>query len=258
MKKKVWIGTNWKMTKTLAEGQAYVDELLALGDSLDAAIQLFVIPSYTSLYPLRQQLWNTRVMVGAQNMHWEERGAYTGEISPLMLREIGIDLVELGHSERRQYYNENDADINKKARTALRYGMTPLICIGENLEQKQSGASCETLTRQLHDCLKDMSEELASQVLIAYEPVWAIGEGGVPAEADYVAEIHRHIRGVLGELYQVGADIPILYGGSVNTSNFKAYLQAPDVNGLFIGRAAWHMPTFKEILTQVHSGLSDR
>lgn len=250
---KVWIGTNWKMTKTISEGLAYTRELKKLAESITPNIELFIIPSFTSLLPIREELSGSRIKLGAQNMHWEDRGAYTGEISPRMLDEIGIDLIELGHSERRQYYNENDVDINKKVHAALKYGMRPLVCIGESIDQKNNGISKEVLAAQLKVCLKNVTTEQAQHVLIAYEPVWAIGERGIPAEADYVGEIHSFLRKNLVDLYgeKVGQEIPLLYGGSVRLDNFLNYIQQTNVNGLFVRRTAWNMETFSVLLNEL-------
>lgn len=251
---KLWIGTNWKMHKTVEEGRAYTAKLLQVLHGLHEHMELFIIPPHTSLWPIKDMTRSSRLRLGAQNMHWEDEGAYTGEISPKMLNEIGIDLIELGHSERRQYYNENDEDINKKAHAALRYGMKPLICIGENEAQKRNGVTFEVISSQLKICLNGIEETQINQVLIAYEPVWAIGHAGVPAEAEYVDEIHQYIRSILNELYpQMGKDIPILYGGSVNLTNYLNYLTCDHVNGLFIGRAAWDIESFRQILVTINS-----
>jgi triosephosphate isomerase len=254
---KLWLGTNWKMHKSLAEGQIYCRELQAIADTLHPDIELFVIPPHTSLYPLKAMLQGSRIRLGAQNMHWEDEGAYTGEISPMMLAEIGLDLIELGHSERRQYYNENDADINRKVHAACRHGLRPLVCIGENAEQKNAGITEEVLSMQLKICLAGLSQTQAANVLIAYEPVWAIGASGIAAEAGYVGQVHGHIRRVLAGLFgEIGARMPILYGGSVNESNFESYLDQQDVGGLFIGRAAWDINRFRHILSTVHQRMN--
>ncbi|WP_404455075.1 triose-phosphate isomerase [Oceanobacillus kapialis] len=249
MSNKIWIGTNWKMTKTLKEGLAYTEELNELSKKVSSNIELFIIPSHTALIPIHELTSKSRIHIGAQNMHWEEEGAYTGEVSPRMLEEIGIDMIELGHSERRQYYNENDREINKKVHAGLSHGFTPLVCIGENLEQKNNNISKEVLAAQLKVCLKDVTKEEVTKVMVAYEPVWAIGENGIPADATYVAEAHAFLRQQLVELYgETGAKIPLLFGGSVNLENFMEYIKIEDVNGLFIGRAAWNMDSFKQIL----------
>lgn len=254
--KKIWVGTNWKMTKSIAEGLSYTNELISFSEQLTSNIELFIIPSHTALVPIQQRTATSRVHIGAQNMHWEESGAYTGEISPPMLIEIGIDMIELGHSERRQYFNETDYTVNKKVLAALQFGLRPLICIGENLEQKNSNVSKETLASQLKIALKGVSSKQAKHLMFAYEPVWAIGENGIPATAEYVSEIHNFLRQILIDtLGDVGTHIPILFGGSVNKENILAYIDITDVNGLFIGRSAWEMDSFKDILQQLSTHL---
>jgi triosephosphate isomerase len=256
--KKIWIGTNWKMTKTIAEGLDFTNGLKKIAEAISPNIQLFIIPSHTSLVPIKEVISSSTIYLGAQNMHWEDNGAYTGEISPRMLDEIGIDMIELGHSERRQYYNETDEAINKKVLAALKYSIQPLICIGENVEQKNNLISKETLSAQLKVCLKGLSKEQAKRVLIAYEPVWAIGEQGIPADAEYVEEIHDFLRQTLIGLFDdTGMEIPILYGGSVNHDNFLNYINLENVNGLFVGRAAWEIDSFQQILYQLESHLFD-
>ncbi|MBV7507826.1 triose-phosphate isomerase [Bacillus sp. sid0103] len=256
---KIWIGTNWKMTKTIAEGIDFTKGLRQISEANSSNLQLFIIPSHTSLVPIKELTTGTDIYLGAQNMHWEDSGAYTGEISPRMLAEIGIDMIELGHSERRQYFNETDAAINKKVHAALRYSMKPLICIGENINQKKQQISKETLAAQLKVCLQGLSKEQAKEVLIAYEPVWAIGEQGIPADAAYVADIHDFLRDTLEVLFaEVGSEIPILYGGSVNHDNFLEYIDLKNVNGLFIGRAAWNINSFQDILQQLESHLESK
>lgn len=254
--RKIWVGTNWKMTKTIAEGISYTKELKQIASELTSNIELFIIPSHTALVDIKKEVADSKIKLGAQNMHWEDTGAYTGEVSPKMLEEIGLDLVELGHSERRQYYNENDSDINKKVHAALKYGMKPLVCIGENIDQKNNGISQEVLAAQLKVCLKGLTEEQVKQVLVAYEPVWAIGENGIPADAEYVGKIHTFLRAALVEMFpENGHDIPLLYGGSVNLQNFLPYITQKDVNGLFVGRTAWNMETFTILLRELEQHL---
>jgi len=254
---KLWIGTNWKMHKTLAEGQAYCSELMRVAENLPPDIELFVIPPHTHLHALKTLMARSRVRLGAQNMHWEDEGPYTGEISPRMLAEIGLDLIELGHSERRQYYNENDADINRKVHAALSHNLRPLVCVGETAEQRKFGITEEVRAIQLKIGLSGLSREQAEQVLIAYEPVWAIGAGGVAAEPGYVEDVHGCIRRLLAALFgESGHRIPILYGGSVSESNFETYLDRRNVNGLFIGRAAWDIGRFSRMLLAVHRRMS--
>lgn len=249
---KIWIGTNWKMTKTIEEGHAYTERLIDISKKVSSNINLFIIPSHTALVPVKDQIIHANILLGAQNMHWESQGAYTGEISPRMLDEIGIDLIELGHSERRQYFNETDTDVNKKVLAALKYQINPLICIGESKQEKENDISKETLASQLKICLKNVKCEQAKKLLIAYEPIWAIGEHGEIADCHYIKEIHGFLRGTLVELFgDAGYNIPLLFGGSVNQDNFMDYIQVPNVNGLFIGRSAWDIDSFNVILNKL-------
>lgn len=250
--KKIILGTNWKMHKTLKEGLAYTKEVIELSHKFPE-YQLFIIPPYTHLWAMKEILEDTNILLGAQNMHWEDEGAYTGEISPKMLEEIGIDLIEIGHSERRQYYNETDESVNKKVRSALRYDFTPLICIGERLEEKQKGISKEILKSQIEIALNQVTASDAAKAWLAYEPVWAIGEDGIPAEPTYIDDIHTYIREVLSELYSddIANSIPVFYGGSVNIDNAVDFINLKEVDGLFIGRSAWNSTSFQEIMLAI-------
>lgn len=256
---KFMIGTNWKMMKTLQEGREYTNQLASISNQLNhKKMELFIIPSFTMLSSIEQEVKHTNIKLGAQNMHWEERGAYTGEISPLMLKEVGVQIVELGHSERRIYFNENDEDINKKVHAALKYDLRPLICIGENLLEKENKISIEVLSKQIKVALKNVGNDHLENIIVAYEPVWAIGEKGVPANGDYVSFIHNNIRNIMIDLYgQKGNDIKLLYGGSINRDNYVDYFKIENVNGLFIGRAAWDITTFKTILKTCNSMLNN-
>lgn len=254
--KRVLLGTNWKMHKTAEEAVAYTTELIKLSRDVEG-FEIFIIPPYTDLWEVKKIVKDSSILLGAQNMHWEDEGAYTGEISPKMLKEIGINIIELGHSERRQYYNENDFTVNKKVLAALNHEMIPLICVGERLEDKEYGISKEVLARQIKLALKNVFENQVSKIWIAYEPVWAIGEQGIPAEPAYISEIHTHIRNVLKELYgeKSGDIVPILYGGSVNMDNSVDFIKQPNVDGLFIGRSAWEAENFHNIMLKISGEL---
>lgn len=247
--KKFLLGTNWKMNKTLDEAITYSKKLVRLVEA-HSQYNYFIIPPYTHLTEVKKALGESKVMLGAQNMHWEDFGAYTGEISPKMLSDIGIDLIELGHSERRQYYNENDFDLNKKLKAGLKHNFTPLLCIGEYMVDKEYGITREVIKKQVKIGMFEVSKEEALKVWLAYEPVWAIGENGIPAEPSYVAVVHGYIREQLVELYgeEVGNKIPILYGGSVNAANCVELSNQENVDGLFIGRSAWDIQKFEEII----------
>lgn len=256
--KKILLGTNFKMNKTLSEAVDYTDNLMKIITKYPQ-FDFFIIPSYTHLWKLKEVISSgkSKLKLGAQNMHYEEAGQFTGEISPVMLKEIGIDIIELGHCERRQYFNETDKTVNLKTLAALKHGFTPLICIGEQLEDKAYGVSKEMLAKQLKIALKDVPSDAIGKFWVAYEPVWAIGVNGIPAEASYVEEIHDFLRHVLIVLYgDAGKNIPLLYGGSVNIHNAKDYVQFENVNGLFIGRSAWEPDLFEELMASVTKALS--
>ncbi|AFA47688.1 triose-phosphate isomerase [Acetobacterium woodii] len=251
--KKFLLGTNWKMNKTLADATQYTNDLMPIIEKYPA-FDFFIIPSYTHLWKLKELIDTNKsaLKLGAQNMHYADSGQFTGEISPVMLKEIGLDIIELGHCERRQYFNETDETVNLKTLAALKHGFIPLICIGEKSEDKNYGVSKEMLAKQLKIALKDVPSDKIGQFWVAYEPVWAIGVNGIPAETPYVKKIHDFLRTVLIELYgPLGKDVPLLFGGSVNINNAKDYAGLENVDGLFIGRSAWEPDLFEEIMVSV-------
>lgn len=246
-----WIGTSWKMNKTLAEALDFAAGLA--GAAPDPRIRRFVIPPFTAARQVKARLAGTDVAVGAQNMHWEEAGAWTGEISAPMLVDCGLDLVELGHSERRAHFGETDERVGRKVETALRHGLTPLICIGETEEDKQSGRADARLAREVEAALAGACGSEA-EILLAYEPVWAIGETGTPASPDYAEARHARI----GEVAEraLGRPVPCLYGGSVNSGNCAELVSRPHIDGLFIGRSAWDVAGYLDILARCAEALS--
>ncbi|MBB3612347.1 triose-phosphate isomerase [Rhizobium sp. BK602] len=244
-----WIGTSWKMNKTLAEARVFAEALRDADDQRDPAIQRFIIPPFTAIREVKAILSETSVKVGAQNMHWADQGAWTGEISPLMLRDCNLDIVELGHSERREHFGETNETVGLKTEAAVRHGLIPLICIGETLSDRESGRATEILSEQVVGALSRLSaSQKQAQILLAYEPVWAIGEKGIPAEPSYAdarqAEIIAVAEGVLGRR------IPCLYGGSVNPDNCEELISCPHIDGLFIGRSAWNVEGYLDILAK--------
>lgn len=248
--KKLLIGTNLKMYKGITETIAYLSELSTLTSELKNDLELFVIPSYTSLDRSHQITCDSHIRLGAQNMYPALEGQFTGEISPLMLKEVGVSIIEIGHSERRHVLGENDQFLNKKVLTAVEQNFTALLCIGETAEQKSFGISDEILRIQLAIGLKDVKPEQLNQVWIAYEPVWAIGVGGVPADPDYVELRHETIQNKIREMFGPN-QIPVLYGGSVNPSNAEGLLSRRFVDGLFVGRAAWEAEKFTKLINQI-------
>ena len=242
-----WVGTSWKMNKTLPEAEAFAHALARAGD--DPRLQRFVIPPFTFVREVKRILRETSVKVGAQNMHWADSGAWTGEISPPMLRDCGLDMVELGHSERREHFGETDETVGLKVEAAVRHGLIPLICVGETLADRESGRAAEVLARETRGALARLSpEQRDCEILFAYEPVWAIGENGIPAGADYADARQAEVIEVASQI--LGRRPPCLYGGSVNAQNCAELIAMPHVDGLFIGRAAWAPLDYLDILAR--------
>ena len=250
----LWVGTSWKMNKTLAEALAFADALAAFAPAIDSRIQPFVIPSFTAVRQVKASLATTRVKVGAQNMHWEDAGAWTGEVSPVMLKECGLDLIELGHSERREHFGETDRTVGLKTAAAIRHGFVPLICVGETLEEREAGRADAVLTAQTEAALQFLDAAgRTAPILFAYEPVWAIGERGIPASADYADRQQQLIGRVAAAI--LPNKPPVLYGGSVNPGNAAELIAQRHVDGLFIGRSAWQPDGFTDILRRVAAAI---
>jgi len=248
--KKIYLGTNLKMYKNISQTRDYLTRLRDLTMDLADSVNLFVIPSFTALPVTHEVLHGSHIRWGAQNMHWEETGQFTGEISPIMLQEVGVSIAEIGHSERRHIFGEDDSLLCKKVRSSIEHGMTALLCIGETADEKADGISDEALSIQIKRDLKDILPEDGDNVWIAYEPVWAIGINGTPADPEYVELRHKAIRNVCKLIFP-DITIPILYGGSVNPQNAKELINLPDVDGLFIGRAAWDAEKFNILIRQI-------
>jgi L-erythrulose 1-phosphate isomerase len=245
----IWIGTSWKMNKTLAEARVFADGLAAVDAARDPRIQRFVIPPFTAVREVKAMLADTSVKVGAQNMHWADEGAWTGEISPVMLRDCNLDIVELGHSERREHFGETDETVGLKTEAAVRHGLVPLIYIGETLAEREAGRAREVLETQVRGALGRLSgEQRAAEILLAYEPVWAIGVNGIPATSEYADARQAEIISVAQDV--LGRKIPCLYGGSVSPQNCEELIDCPHVDGLFIGRSAWKVEGYLDILAR--------
>lgn len=243
----IWVGTSWKMNKTLIEAESFARDLSTADETDDPRIQRFVIPPFTSVREVKRILNETSVKVGAQNMHWEDAGAWTGEVSPVMLTDCNLDIVELGHSERRTHFGETDKTVGLKTEAAVRHGLIPLICIGETLAEREAGRARETLEIQVRGALDKLDEaQMSAPILLAYEPVWAIGDGGIPASSDYADARQAEIIAVAEDI--LGRRIPCLYGGSVNPGNCQDLIQCPHIDGLFIGRSAWNVQGYLDIL----------
>ena len=250
MAKKLYFGSNLKMYKNTADTVAYLKALEEKTKDIPN-IQMFIIPSYTTHERASQAVDHNNILIGAQNMCWEDQGQFTGEISPLMLKELGLDLVMIGHSERRHVFGETDVEENKKVLASLKHGFKTLLCIGETAEEKNFGISVEVLRTQLKVGLHGVEEKDLDKVWVAYEPVWSIGVNGTPAKADYAEEMHKEIKKCLNELFgKASKNIPVLYGGSVNPTNADELIVQKHIDGLFTGRAAWDAEKFDLLIRQ--------
>jgi len=246
--RRIIMAGNWKMYKTVGESVALVERLRdALAGVRDR--EIVVCPPFTALYPVADALRGSNVKVGAQNLYPAEVGAYTGEISPHMLLDVGCQYVILGHSERRQYFQESDQFINEKLRAALKHGLQPILCVGETLEQREGGRQKSVVSMQVERDLQDIPAEAMKDVSIAYEPIWAIGTGrtATPQQAD---EMHASIRADLGRLHgdQVAQGVCIMYGGSVKPNNVDDLLAQPEVDGALVGGASLDAESFARIV----------
>jgi len=248
MGRKALIAANWKMYKTPAEAQHFVKAFLPLVAGHDRD-EIALFPSITSLGVVIAAVAGSNVAAGAQNMHFAEEGAYTGETSALQLTAIGSTHVLIGHSERRQYFGETDEIVNKKLHTALRHKLLPIVCVGEVLEEREAGLTDEVLVRQVRGALVGIGDEQAAPIVIAYEPVWAIGTGRV-ATPDIAAYAHSVIRGEVARTlsHEVAAAIRILYGGSVKPDNCKSLLSCEEIDGALVGGASLKPDSFAEVV----------
>ncbi len=242
------IAGNWKMHKTVNEAENLVKDLiLELPDLID--VDVVVCPPFTALYKVADMVSNTHIRVGAQDMYWENEGAYTGEISAMMLRAVYCRYVIVGHSERRQYFGENDAIVNRKVKTALAASLRPIICVGETLEQREKQNFKAIVQKQVHHSLEGISADYTEELVIAYEPVWAIGTGR-HATASEAQEIHVLIRSTLAKLFSVkqANKIRIQYGGSVKPDNAVELLSQPDIDGALVGGSSLDARSFSAIV----------
>ena len=246
------ITANWKMNKTIPEAISTAKELKGLVK--DDKVDVVICPPFTSLNELHKELKGSRVKLGAQNMHFENAGAYTGDVSPLMLKDAGCEYVILGHSERREFFGEDDSLINKKVASALKHSIKPILCIGETFEQREKDNTKEVLEKQLKGCLADVTKEQMKNVTIAYEPVWAISRGNPNVKAatkEDAEDAHRFIRNLLSKMFDaaVAKNTRILYGGSMKPENAKELLSLPDVDGGLVGNASLDAKSFAKIVS---------
>ena len=247
--RKIVIAGNWKMNKTVAESVRLASEVAAAARDVQNVV-VVVAPTYLALAKVADVLQGTKVKLAAQDVHWEKQGAYTGKVSADMLKEIGVDYVIIGHSEQRTYFGETDDTVNKKVKKVLALGMSPIICIGETLAERQGGRLESVLTTQVNGAYEGLSIDDARRTVIAYEPVWAIGTG-VTATDDEAQQAHAFVRSLLAKLYgdELAQSISIQYGGSMKPENAAGLLAQKDIDGGLIGGAALKADSFLGIVT---------
>ena len=240
------IAGNWKMHKTIAEALEFVNDVK---DSVNNdKVEAVICAPFTLLKDLKQATNGTNIKIGAQNMHFEEKGAFTGEISPLMLKELDMDYVVIGHSERRQYFNETDETVNKKVLKALEVGIDPILCVGETLEEREAGNTKDVCKVQVEKALENVSKEDLAKVVIAYEPVWAIGTGKTATSED-ANDVIAYIREVVANLYgELANEVRIQYGGSVKPSNVAEIMNQSDIDGALVGGASLEANDYVELV----------
>lgn len=240
------IAGNWKMHKTIAEAVEFVNEVKdkVNNDKVEAVI----CAPFTSLKDLKEATKGTNIKIGAQNMHFEEKGAFTGEISPLMLKELDIDYVVIGHSERRQYFNETDETVNKKVLKALEVSIKPILCVGETLEQREAGETKSVCKVQVQKALENVSKEDINKVVIAYEPIWAIGTGKTATSED-ANDVIKYIREVVKDIYaDLANEVRIQYGGSVKPANVSEIMSQSDIDGALVGGASLEANDYTQLV----------
>jgi len=249
MRKKVIAG-NWKMNMLPNEAMNFINALEQKVRNSNCEIVLCV--PYTDLFYSLLTAQNTNIKIGAQNMHYEEKGAYTGEIAPQMLKCINVEYVIIGHSERREYFSETDETVNKKVKAAINNGLKPILCIGETLKQREMGLEQEIVTQQIELALEGLNQKQVENVIIAYEPIWAIGTGKV-ATKEEANEMIRQIRNKIASLYgeDIAQNITILYGGSVNSKNAKELFSTSDIDGALVGGASLKVDEFDDIIKSI-------
>ena len=242
------IAGNWKMNKTTAEAMAFAEEFLNGYNPADNEVA--ICAPFMQLASLKKAFEGSGVKLGAQNMHFADAGAYTGEISPLMLAEVGVDYVIIGHSERRQYFAETDEVVNSKLKAVLSHGFDPIVCVGESLEQRDAGEEFSVVEAQVRGSVRDLSPEEAAGLVVAYEPVWAIGTGRT-ASPEQAQEMCCFIRKTLESMYggEAAASARVLYGGSVKPVGAAEILTKPDIDGALVGGASLNPPDFQGIIS---------
>ncbi|MDF2676027.1 MAG: tpiA [Bacillota bacterium] len=245
--RKTLIAGNWKMNNNVKDSLELVSSLI--NAQLPDEVDVLICPPFTALYPINEILTYSEIKLGAQNMHFEVSGAYTGEVSPLMLKDVGVSYVIIGHSERRQYFNESDELVNEKIKSALIHDIKPILCVGESLIQRESNIEKETVKNQLINALRGIKSEDAKEIVIAYEPIWAIGTGKT-ATSEQANEMAAFIRNTVEEIYDINVseNLLVLYGGSVKGDNAAEIMSQSDIDGALVGGASLKAVDFLKII----------
>jgi len=245
--RKPFIAGNWKMHKLSGEAATLATEIATSCRGLDD-IDIAVAPTFTSLATVRKALEGSSIGLAAQNMHWEDKGAFTGEIAPAMLRDAGCRYVILGHSERRQLFGETNESVNRKVRAALRHGLVPVICVGESEDERNRNVTFVVVDRHIDGAFENVTAEQLANIVVAYEPVWAIGTGRT-ATPEQAQEVHLAIRAKLGKLFgqEAANGVRILYGGSVKPDNVDSLMAEPDIDGALVGGASLEARSYERI-----------
>jgi triosephosphate isomerase len=248
--RRVIIAGNWKMNKTVLEAIELVNGLKRELSEIEN-IDIVVIPPYTALSEISDMLIDSNIELGAQDVHWEEKGAFTGEISPIMLKDLGVKYAVIGHSERRTYFGETNETVNKKVKASIKAGLSPIMCVGERLEERESGKTFDVIKNHVEGGLKGISKEDVLKIVIAYEPVWAIGTGRT-ATPEQAEEAHKYIRTLLCRIYDesVAEDLRVQYGGSVRPDNIKDLINQQDIDGALVGGASLGIEQFVPIVRE--------
>jgi triosephosphate isomerase len=245
--RKLLMAGNWKMNKTVAEAVSVVKALKSsIADITD--IDVLICPTFTVLYAVNNEVKGSNINIGAQNLFWETKGAFTGEISPTMVKDTGCSYVLIGHSERRQYFNETDETVNKKTKAALVAGLIPVICIGETLKEREQNITFKVIEKQIKEGVVGLTPQQAASIVIAYEPVWAIGTGKT-ATPDQAQKVHAFTRKIYNRMYpDASQKVRILYGGSVNLTNVSDLMKQPDIDGGLVGRTSLEVESFTKLV----------
>ena len=236
--RRIIIAGNWKMNNSVKESVSLAREIAASVDDVKGR-EVVIAPPFTSLYPVSKEIEGSKIKLSAQNLFWKDNGAYTGEISAAMLKDVGCEYVIIGHSERRQFFGETDDSVNQKIKTSLKHNLNPIVCAGETLEEREGGKTFDVIKRQMVKGFAGLSFSEIKNVVIAYEPVWAIGTGKT-ATPEQANDVHHFIRNLLKELFntEISDNLSILYGGSVKPDNIKGLMTQSEIDGALVGGAS--------------------